>query len=143
MAKNLYGYDNIRILSLGSTHQPFEMFKPSAFSDDSKYIERGAMTDNMMAYTTDYFVSFNDFYNLDTSSSATTNKYKLSNDFIRVDGIGKAGVDGRDASTKNIAALKAIGATVWSDNSKDVMVMLQAIIDEKAVKEGWKKRTAK
>jgi len=139
MAKNLYGYDNIRILSLGSTHQPFEMFKPSAFSDDSKYIERGAMTDNMMAYTTDYFVSFNDFYNLDTSSSATTGKYKLSNDFIRVDGVGK--YDGRDASTKNISGLKAEGKKVWSDNSKDVEVMLQAIIDEKAVKEGWKLKT--
>jgi hypothetical protein len=61
MARNLYGYKNIRILSLGSTHEPFVLFKPSAFSEDSKYIKRGAMTSEIMAYTTDYFLSYNDF----------------------------------------------------------------------------------
>jgi len=61
MAKNLYGNEKIRILSLGTTHLPFEMFKPSAFSDDSKYIEKGAMTEDIMAYTTDYFLAYNNF----------------------------------------------------------------------------------
>jgi patatin-like phospholipase/acyl hydrolase len=99
MAKNLYGYENVRILSLGSTHQPFEMFKPSAFSTDSKYIERGAMTENMMAYTADYFVSYNDF----NDWNPTTKKWALSDDYLRVDGVGR--YDGRDASSANITKL--------------------------------------
>lgn len=44
MAKYLYGYKNIRVMSLGSGHEKFMMFKPSAFSDDSKYLDHGAMT---------------------------------------------------------------------------------------------------
>jgi hypothetical protein len=100
MAKNLYGYDNVRILSLGSTHLPFDMYKPSAFSTASKYINHGEMTANMMAYSTDYFVSYNNFWDYDT----TTKKGAISDNYLRVDAEGKK-LDGNDSSIKNIAVL--------------------------------------
>ena len=59
MARNLYGYENVRILSLGSFHLPFKMYEQQGFSTDSKYKNHGEMTSNMMAYTKDYFISFN------------------------------------------------------------------------------------
>jgi hypothetical protein len=33
VAKNLYEYKNVRIMSLGSTHKPFEVIKPDDFTD--------------------------------------------------------------------------------------------------------------
>ena len=53
----------------------------------------------MMAYTADYFVSYNDF----NDWNPTTKKWSLSNDYLRVDGVGK--YDGRDASKTNITKL--------------------------------------
>ena len=76
------------------------MFKPSAFSSASKYINHGEITANMMAYSTDYFVSYNNFWDYDT----TTKKGAISDNYLRVDAVGKK-LDGNDSSVKNIAVL--------------------------------------
>lgn len=141
MARHLYKYEKIRILSLGTTHRPFEMFKPSAFSQDSEYIERGAMMENQMAYTADYFVSYNDYWQLETTTNVdgqSTTVGKLSPDYLRVDGVSTTAIlDGSDTSTTAQAALKAEAAKLWTDHGAAIQTMLQQIIDEKAAKEGW------
>ena len=53
-----------------------------------------------MAYSTDYFVSYNNFWDYDT----TTKKGSISDNYLRVDAVGKK-LDGNDSSVKNIAVL--------------------------------------
>jgi len=113
MAKNLYGYKNVRILSLGSTHEPFLLYKPSAFSKASKYINNGAMTTSMMAYTTDYFLSYNEFSSIDPTTKAVV----MSDDFIRVDGVGSK-MEGDITSEKNIGLMTGDADGLWKNNTE-------------------------
>ena len=104
MAKNLYGYNNVRILSLGSTHGNFEvMFKQEAFETADKYKNAGAMTNTMMAYTTDYFMSYNNFWKVGTTL-VTEKAGVLSDNYLRVDGEGTK-MKGEITSVENIKVM--------------------------------------
>ena len=76
------------------------------------------MTSQIMAYTTDYFVSYNDFNTYDP----TTKKWALTKDFLRVDGVAK--YDGDDVSTKGQTQLKAAATALWTANKTDIEGML-------------------
>lgn len=69
------------------------MYKASAINKHSLDINGGEMTHNMMAYTADYFLSYNDYYNDDTKT--------FSKNFLRVDGINKDKLRGDVASAEN------------------------------------------
>lgn len=133
MAKNNYRYKNIRILSLGTCHDPFVKYAPEAFSEDTKAINYGAMSQQMMAYTTDYFVQYNNFYN--QVWDFTTKKYvwEFSKDFLRVNGVlDGAGVAGHRADKEHVAVLNKAGNDLWTNNQKNINAMLEKIIHEKA-----------
>ena len=76
------------------------------------------MTSQIMAYTTDYFVSYNDFNNYDK----TTRKWALSKDFVRVDGVGK--YNGDDVSAVGVKQLKDAATKLWTDNKTEIEGML-------------------
>jgi len=120
MARHLYGFEKIRIMSLGSTHPQFMMFAPDAFSDDSKYLDHGAITKQMMAYTADYFLAYNNFYpctqEVVDGVSVCSGEYAFSGDYLRVDGTDKTEDIGSDASKDTIKALQSTAADVWTAN---------------------------
>lgn len=94
VAKNLYGYEDVRILSLGSTHKSFELVKEDDFTESLKYADGGAMSKAMMGYTNDYFLDYNNYWKQYTLDNGTK-VWRLSNEFYRVDGTSTVTANGQ------------------------------------------------
>jgi hypothetical protein len=129
MASELYKQSDIRILSLGTTHDPFVKFKPDTMSEAAKYAIRGTMTKTMMAYTTDYWLIYQNYY--------LAKKKEYSPNYIRVDE-GVKDLTEWNADKDAITKLEAAAEILWTENKDDIESMLQSIIDEKT---DWKPKT--
>lgn len=67
----------------------------------------------MMAYTTDYFLSYNEFSSIDPKTKAVV----MSDDFIRVDGVGSK-MEGDITSEKNIGLMEGDADGLWKNNTE-------------------------
>ena len=115
-------------------------------SSETKYINNGAMVNDMMAYSTDYFLSYLDFGHIvNVNDQSTNNKSKrewqptADQDFLRVDGEA-AVVNAEDSdltSTAGIAHLNVAAGKLWTANQIKIQGMLEKILDERAKKDKW------
>jgi len=115
MARDLYGYRKIRMLSLGTGEEPFTKVDPKTFDVASALAMNGEFIFNMDTYAADSYLR--------------TNIPGGEKNYVRAQVTSSLSMDA--IAPKDIQNLKDAGTDMWNKNEVKIKAFIRTIIDER------------